>query len=417
MKTKLLIVATILFLFHSSILKSQQWEYVNTLQNEWLQKICTQGLDTVYIVGQNGLIAKSTNHALTWNKQYYPTKVTLNDVKFMNHETGFAVGANGTILKTIDAGVNWTQQTSGTRYNLNAIAATGLDNIWAVGDSGRVVYTNDSGNNWHTKDLAITRKLNGISFRNNTGYIVGDSATMFKSVDSGLTWASDTLLYKNTYYNKIWMNSFLSVVQANQKSFVLYGSQNNGGLPICINDNGNYDSPNFFSSFTFVNDSVGYAVEAVGLTDLDGPVGEIYIGKTLDGKSWSDYFSTTKYSQALMRTHSDISIVNDTIGYAITGQVLLKISNTTINGIDNPKLQKHLLILQNNENELSIKSASKAISSVELLTTSGTVILNEKWNDFQVERSINISGLPNGIYLVNSTFLDKSNCTTKWIKQ
>lgn len=417
MKTKLLIVAIVLFLSHSALLKAQQWEYVNTLQNEWLQKICTQGLDTIYIVGQNGLIAKSTDRALTWSKQYFPTRVTLNDVKFMNHETGFAVGTNGTILKTMDAGANWTQQTSGTTYNLNAIAATGMDNIWAVGDSGQVVYTNDSGNNWHIKELAITRKLNGISFRNNTGYIVGDSATLLKTTDSGLTWLSDTVSYIKTHYNKMYMNSLLSVVQTNQNSFVLYGSQNNGGFPIYINESGDSYYSTFFSSFTFINDSVGYAVFSGVFTSLDGgPVGEICIGKTLDGKSWSVYFTTDVYSLGLM-PHSDIRIVNDTTGYAITGQVLLHIFVPTINGIDNPKLQKHLLILQNNKNELSIKSASKAISSVELLTISGTMIRNEKWNDYQSERSINISGLPKGMYLVNSTFLDKSNYVTKWIKQ
>ena len=114
MKTKLFALVTILILSLSVSVKAQTWEYVNTLQNEWLQKVCTQGLDTVYIVGQNGLIAKSTNRALTWNKQYISSKTTLNDVIFINHTIGFAVGANGTIIKTTDAGTNWTLQTNET---------------------------------------------------------------------------------------------------------------------------------------------------------------------------------------------------------------------------------------------------------------------------------------------------------------
>ena len=102
MKTKLLFLATffitVLFLKASAQTTQYEWEYVNTLQNEWLQKICTQGLDTVYIVGRNGLIAKSTDRALTWSKQY-PVKTQLNDIIFCNHTTGFAVGDNGTILR------------------------------------------------------------------------------------------------------------------------------------------------------------------------------------------------------------------------------------------------------------------------------------------------------------------------------
>src|ERR1035437_3819074 len=116
MKTKLLIIATILLLSSQVLLKAQttqyKWDYVNSLQNEWLQKICTQGLDTVYIVGRNGLIAKSTDRVLTWNKQY-PVTTQLNDIIFCNHTTGFAVGNNGTILRTADAGMSWTPMNSG----------------------------------------------------------------------------------------------------------------------------------------------------------------------------------------------------------------------------------------------------------------------------------------------------------------
>src|ERR1035437_1643192 len=115
MKTKLLILVTILLLASPVLLKAQtpeyEWEYISSMQNEWLQKICTQGLDTVYVVGYKGLIAQSTDRALTWNKQY-PVTTQLNDIIFCNHTTGFAVGNNGTILSTTDAGVNWTQQAS-----------------------------------------------------------------------------------------------------------------------------------------------------------------------------------------------------------------------------------------------------------------------------------------------------------------
>ena len=146
MKTKLIVIAAIIFMSLTVSVSAQSWEYVNTLQNEWLQKICTQGEDTVYIVGQNGLIAKSTDRALTWNKQYISSKVTLNDIIFCSHTTGFAVGNGGTILKTTDAGANWIPVTSSTTNNINAIAASGLDNIWAVGDNNLILKSIDLGN-------------------------------------------------------------------------------------------------------------------------------------------------------------------------------------------------------------------------------------------------------------------------------
>ncbi|MGB4414025.1 MAG: YCF48-related protein, partial [Paludibacter sp.] len=173
MKTKLLLIAITLLLSSPILLKAQTtqyaWDYVSTLQNEWLQKICTQGLDTVYVVGRNGLIAQSTDRVLTWNKQY-PVTAQLNDIIFCNHTTGFAVGNNGTILRTTNAGTTWTQQNSGVTVNLNAIAATGTDNIWAVGDSGKVVYSTNAGVTWQKKDFSTLTNLNDISFRNNIGY-------------------------------------------------------------------------------------------------------------------------------------------------------------------------------------------------------------------------------------------------------
>jgi len=186
MKTKL----TLFLLLLTSSLQlmfSQIWEYSNALESEWMRKICTQGLDTVYIVGHNGLIARSTDRSATWTKQY-PVTTQLNDIIFCNNTTGFAVGNNGTILKTIDSGDTWTQVSSGTTQNLNAIAAVSIDNIWAVGDNGVVLYSHNCGSTWQVKDLSLTATLNDISFRNGTGYIVGNNSACLKTTDAGENW-------------------------------------------------------------------------------------------------------------------------------------------------------------------------------------------------------------------------------------
>jgi len=75
MKTKILI--TIICTCALFKAQAQEWGYVSSLQNEYLRKIWTQGLDTVYIVGENGLIARSIDQAETWNKQYFPARRSL----------------------------------------------------------------------------------------------------------------------------------------------------------------------------------------------------------------------------------------------------------------------------------------------------------------------------------------------------
>jgi hypothetical protein len=411
MKTKLNVIAILLLLSLSTILHAQQWEYVNTLQNEWLQKICTQGLDTIYIVGQNGLIAKSTDRAMTWNKYYFPTKITLNDVIFINHNNGFAVGASGTILKTIDAGANWTQQTSGTTYNINAIAATGLDNIWAVGDNGLVVYSNDSGNTWIIKDFSSTEKLNDISFRNNTGYIVGSNSFSYETIDLGKTWVENdlNLPLEISVYN----NNLLSVNQTINHTYILFGIDYSG-FYLKVDDSFIAVPSEYFTSFIMANDTIGYGIFANMTSNAENVISITKINKD---EFLNRYNPIPNNSYQLDYTHSDINIVNDTMGYFISGNYLYKISSSLINGLTESPYQGRKIILQNNSNELFIKSTSVAISSIELFTISGSKVLSENWNNIDNEKSINISRIPQGLYFINTVFDDKSSCTTKWIKQ
>ena len=49
-----------------------------------------------------------------------PTGNNLNNVKFLNADTGYAAGDYGTILKTTDGGNNWITQNSGTTNNLKS---------------------------------------------------------------------------------------------------------------------------------------------------------------------------------------------------------------------------------------------------------------------------------------------------------
>jgi photosystem II stability/assembly factor-like uncharacterized protein len=164
-------------------MQAQEWGYVNTLTDEWLCKICTQGLDTVYIVGENGLIARSTDPGATWNKQYFVTGVALNDIIFIDHYTGFVVGEQSNILKTVDAGENWNVVLSGVTSSINAVAATGMNNIWAVGDNSLILHSVDGGETWEQENILPenNRKLLDIKFEGNLGYFTGDYATVYKT--------------------------------------------------------------------------------------------------------------------------------------------------------------------------------------------------------------------------------------------
>lgn len=407
MKRKIIIITIILLYFYSGLVKAQTWEYVNTLQNEWLQKICIQGIDTVYIVGQNGLIARSTDRALTWNKQYLVT-TQLNDIIFCNHTTGFAVGNNGIILKTTDAGVNWNQVTSGTTNNLNAIAATGLDNIWVVGDNGATVYSKDMGNTWGIKDFGTLSKLNDISFRNGLGYIVGNANICYKTINSGGDWNKEFFNVKNENDNPIESFNLFSIFQtSNNHTFVLYGIDNRL-LYLNVDNQFLIDTPDI-TCYTMANDSIGYGVWAS--TTTNGNL-MIKIQKIMDG-NYLEEIRLYPQNYRIDENYSDIAILNDTTGYIVSGNFLYKLTEI-VNDVNDVKYRPTISFKQIRQ-ELVINTLSEKIKEIEIynITGSRSIVMNRLMNNSQ---SISIGNLTNGVYVIRTVFKDNCISLTKWIK-
>jgi hypothetical protein len=403
-----------------------EWDYVSTLQNEWLQKICTQGLDTVYIVGRNGLIAQSTDRVLTWNKQY-PVSTQLNDIIFCNHTTGFAVGNNGVILRTTDAGASWTQQNSGVTVNLNAIAATGTDNIWAVGDSGKVVYSTNAGVTWQKKDFSVLANLNDISFRNNTGYIVGNAHTCFFSSDKGSNWIFKDIALDNPYNEPVSIFDLFSINQTQNHACILIGYEKTG-WSINIDNNTFIHTSTTVTNFTMKNDSIGYASSgnctagsngtgssscsiAVQILNLNNivPYSAYFIGVN-NPSSYLDFDSN----------HSDMNFVNDSIGYLVSGSLLYQLKKyipvipdpNGLNNVTNKKLR-----IDNNSTRLTIQFEDTKVEKIELYSITGLKILSENVNANETSKSINITDLSKGTYIIRVYNRDNTSTNTKWIKQ
>jgi len=435
MKTKLLLIAIILSLSSPALLKAQtayEWDYVNTLQNEWLQKICTQGLDTVYVVGKNGLIAQSTDRALTWNKQY-PVTSQLNDIIFCNHTTGFAVGNNGIILKTTDAGINWTAQISGTTYNLNAIAATGLDNIWAVGDSGIILHSLNFGNSWEKIDITNRKiSLNDIDFKNNNGFIVGDTTVVLKTINKGDSWTDNSLTSTE---------SFFSLSMTENKAFVLVGDKlnsnyNNLSTILITNKTGNFEINNFLPrshGLISLNDSLflmsAYMVptgappasKSITLQNNTNSYSGLHIYSFYinEGYSIQSSFFTPSFSSSYNQHTGfpqSFCFANDSIGYFISGQMLLKTPSLLGVGINDCRYNPRIKITQA-ENELIINSTDKDILMLEILDINGKIyktIANANSNNKTV---VNISATTHGSYIIRILFSDKSFYNYKWVRQ
>lgn len=394
MKTKLTLFL-LLLAGSLQLMFSQTWEYVNTLQNEWLRKICTQGLDTVYIVGRNGLIARSIDRSATWTKQY-PVTAQLNDIIFCNHATGFAVGNNGTILKTTDSGDSWTQVSSGTTQNLNAIAAVSIDNIWTVGDNGVVLYSHNGGDIWQEKNLSLTAKLNDVSFRNDTGYIVGNNSVCYKTTDTGENW------------NNIELTGGENLIVQQTENGHLYILYNYDFETTNLYADGNISSTEYvLTSFYMVNDSIGYGGMLPRIpTGTSG--GHVLMTLYKYGKSMGDIYLPIN-NIFFDQYSSDILILNDSIGYAVTGGYIYRI-NDKLTGVYEQQINADLLLKQERDYLKIMTGFLKKDLEVEIISLSGVVIYKQKGNE------INIGNIPSCLYIVKIISDNKHYAIKKWIK-
>jgi len=424
MKTKIFFIAAFLLLGIYAV-QAQEWGYVNTLTDEYMRKIWTQGLDTVYIVGENGLIARSTDQGETWGKQYFPTKVALNDIIFTDYYTGFAVGEQGMILKTSDAGETWKQIPIDAASNLNAIAATGLDNIWAVGDNSLILHSTDAGETWEQENIlpANNIQLTDIAFRGSLGCFTGDYGTIYKTEDYGITWnkqiISDGYSIYDEFHSLNVTNKMIYVLSFGSLFYFIEDKETNwtkGYVPTI--DNGGY--------MHFTNDSTGYLIGRLPVPTGGSNSSYFCIFTTTDKASNWTPLMTGDYKGASPLSYYydyyDLNFANDTVGYAIINSMLLKTPAEPFSPPDpesiNTITTNSSLILHQNANDLIVSCMVNAIKLIELLDVHGRSLKKQSINNNEnYQEKINISGIPTGVYLVKTTLSDGKVYTKKWVKQ
>ncbi|RLC62361.1 MAG: hypothetical protein DRI01_07010, partial [Chloroflexi bacterium] len=87
----------------------------------------------------------------------------------------------GTIIHTVNGGENWNLQTSGTTQDLQDVAFVDANTGWAVGSKGTILHTADGGDHWIVQESATEKDLLGVSFIDaSTGWIVGEKGIVLK---------------------------------------------------------------------------------------------------------------------------------------------------------------------------------------------------------------------------------------------
>ncbi|MBK8551197.1 MAG: T9SS type A sorting domain-containing protein [Ignavibacteria bacterium] len=152
-----------------------------------------------------------------------PQGNTLNDNYFINEHTGFLIGNKGIVLKTTNSGVNWQTKYLSTSQNLNAVNCIDLNTGFIVGDSSKIFKTINGGVNWNRINYPGNEKFMDINFYSiDFGMLVGTN-TILRSTNAGQNWSNILSLSSSYNLRKI---SFLD-----SNNMFIVGRKYMGGLP------------------------------------------------------------------------------------------------------------------------------------------------------------------------------------------
>lgn len=407
MKTK---ISLLLLLFMGSLYLHGQrvWQRIESLNDTYLYKVYATTPDTLFVTGQS-LIAKSTDYGNTWHKTIIQENILIRNIIFVDKNTGFAVGDNGVIYKTVNGGITWNIKPTNVTANLNAIAYTSSEDIWVVGNAGTVLISNNSGETWERKDFSTEEDLNDIKFYDLEGYIVGKSLSLYKTINAGNNWDKEpTVIDENAFYSVQKTPNNLYVLAGDAtRPYASYKKDNSGNWNILAGGTGLY----------MINDGIGYSLNAGILTNGGENIMILHTIENDADVNENTIFRSWTY--CIDVNHSDISIVNDTMIYVLSGSVLLRSSPNMTTDIKKPIINKELTIFQSStqRNELIVKSHLQPIIAIELFNISGNKILDKRMTIKLSETSIDISHIPVGVYLAKVAFENKRQIVCKWIKQ
>jgi len=148
----------------------------------------------IFAVGDSGTILLTSDQGETWSPVPTNTTLSLNAIGFANPDTGFAVGDSGVILKVTQSSAVGPAARSGVNFHGVAVVPDYTNRtLWPVGDSGTILRSIDRGVTWLVQH-PTTQNLRGIAFATFSAiYAVGDSGTVLKSTDAGGGWSPSIL--------------------------------------------------------------------------------------------------------------------------------------------------------------------------------------------------------------------------------
>jgi photosystem II stability/assembly factor-like uncharacterized protein len=136
-----------------------------------------------------------------WTKQNSNTLAWLQDVYFLNEETGWIVGSGGTSLRTNDGGKSWTKEKNFTEDTIRQIYYIDASNGWLLcerdiymlgaNSPSYLMRTSDGGVNWERIEFVDSQRKRVTKFfftKDGKGLAIGEGGAFFSMTGNEKIW-------------------------------------------------------------------------------------------------------------------------------------------------------------------------------------------------------------------------------------
>jgi photosystem II stability/assembly factor-like uncharacterized protein len=180
-------------------------------------------------VGERGFVLYSDDQGGSWTARPTPVTRTLTGVAFRDAKMGVAVGHGGSIVRTEDGGATWSQvevAETGTDSLLD-VQHLGGDHFIAYGAFGLYLDSTDAGRSWQRRTILeptppagaaasgsgaeeeeylgepFDRHISRVIRVDSSLLLVGESGTLARSDDDGVTWTRLESPYEGSWFNAL----------------------------------------------------------------------------------------------------------------------------------------------------------------------------------------------------------------------
>jgi photosystem II stability/assembly factor-like uncharacterized protein len=407
---KALIVCSIAFIF--TINPFSQWVQLSTGITADLQDICFIDLNTGIAAGNNGTLIRTTNSGSNWTPVTCPVTQPVYSMCFPSASTGYASGNTGFIIKTSNSGLTWF---SVSPCSINVRAISFINSMTGItGGSGTLMcYTTDGGSDWNPRFTPTPHAVTGLHYFNSSLLLVSATdmpgAVLHKSTNGAATF-STVLTQTNSGLNIVYTLS--SVYSKDENTCFATGSYTNNSqtwsrIYRSTNAGNNWETaanagPASGSSLMCIHFGDGQSGFAAGNNGM-------ILRSTNGGANWEQQYSGVTVNL------TGIFMLNALTGYACgPGGQILKTTNGGISGLQpvNNEVPEKFVLFQNYPNpfnpstkiKFSIPKVGDAymrpvqITIYDALGREVATLVNEKLKPGTYEVTWDASNFSSGLY-------------------